>query len=836
MRRSLILCLFVFLVACSGSDPVAAPTDSTDPTTDVSTEASPTEASSTDIPPTETPLPSPTETPVLPTETPEPVSTLLEGGQLFDGEELGILITYPETWISQSLFGLFTLFASDEQVIEGDAFGEGAAAVLIAAPSDETSLEEMFEQEADIPENAEMLVEPEQITIAGREGLHATALIAEADEELYADIYAVEGDGATYLLTFVTQPDTVETYQPIFAAMVDSIEIGTADLSAIGDLMTETPLGNSAEAIDAGPLAIETLTQVNVGAPLAYTVDVEAGQSYLFVTAGGNDLILRLSDADGKELASADNEIEERPEVILYTAETDATLMLTVSAFLSSGEALVAFYPVADQSTESLSIDVAEGAIPLVVAQPLDELDAVLMIGEEEIDSNAAGAIEIALMSEYAEGNYEATVEAYSDSAGSYTLAVAYVDAGITEARRLVATMPETLQAIELDTVTEMVLRDVGYTISVPDEASYVIMATVPDIDLQLMLFDGENRPYREVDLVSDGKTELLILSAAAGEYTLLPSTYFSEAGTGTLSMQALQVDADQPDTVAMTLTDEGVRPLLIANPAADGDTQITITNADGDEIATIDDRSTGPELFDTINLPAGEYSATASYYADNGELDSPILGLADPNESYLRDSTLPAETQALSSGDAIDNITDELRYTLTVAEGVPMMLFAKSEADLVLSVYDSNNVLVNRFDRAGSEAAETVQFLEAGEFSVVASTFLGESADFTLSLVDMKVAEADTFDFSVETDMVTLIFAIPSQTVETDVILAIYDADGNELDSYDWSGTGSIEEFSSADAGLEAGDYRAEGSVFGDAEGAFTLAYIQLSAELLGE
>ena len=824
--RTLLFLLFtLILAACS---PEAAPT------------AEPT-AAPTDVPaPTETAIP-PTATPIPPTATPEPTPepVVLEDSEQFADESLGISLDYPAEWTSESMFGMFTMFASNPDVIEQDAIGDGAVAILIVAPSEEKTIEEMLEEEADFPDDAEMIVEPEPITIDGRDGLHAIAQVSEEGNEFYADVYAVEGDGAIYMLMFITEPTYAEKYTPIFSAMVDSIEIGTPDLEAMmgnmGDMFGDIAIDPSpAETIDGGELTVNSITTVTLNAPMAYTVEVKTDESYLFAVAGGVDLTLSLADADGNEIAAVDGETESRPEVLLYSAETDTTLTVTAAPYARSGNAMIAVYTVAAQSTDTLTIDKTDDTLPIVVAQPSDTLDAVLVVDGEEYDSAGEGSAEIQTMSDLAAGSYEATVTAFGDTSGDHTLSVAYVDASFADATMLGVTLPDTLEQVELDTVTEIMLGGVGYTFSLPDDAPYVLMAVGNGSDLQLELLDADNRIYTSIDQGAVDELETFVFNDTAGDYTVVPTAYLEDSGTGQLSIRALQVDEAQSDTVALTITDDGVRPILfaISESDADQDTIIVLTDTDGNEITRVDNSFTASETFDTIDLSVGEYVATVSLYG--GESGEAIIGFIEPDAVFARSSSLPADVQTLELGDVVTASTTDGGFNVTSSAEAPAVLLATAnDADIVLSIYDENNVLVETVDQSGTQEAERYMMLEDGSFTIVPSAFLADSADFTISLLEIQIVEEDTFDFNVGGDTLSLIFAIPD--AETDVVLTVFDADGEEVTSYDWAGAGSLESIATDTLELPAGDYSAKVTIFDDAEGEFSLAGVEISAEQLG-
>ena len=824
--RTLLFLLFtLILAACS---PEAAPT------------AEPT-AAPTDVPaPTETAIP-PTATPIPPTATPEPTPepVVLEDSEQFADESLGISLDYPAEWTSESMFGMFTMFASNPDVIEQDAIGDGAVAILIVAPSEEKTIEEMLEEEADFPDDAEMIVEPEPITIDGRDGLHAIAQVSEEGNEFYADVYAVEGDGAIYMLMFITEPTYAEKYTPIFSAMVDSIEIGTPDLEAMmgnmGDMFGDIAIDPSpAETIDGGELTVNSITTVTLNAPMAYTVEVKTDESYLFAVAGGVDLTLSLADADGNEIAAVDGETESRPEVLLYSAETDTTLTVTAAPYARSGNAMIAVYTVAAQSTDTLTIDKTDDTLPIVVAQPSDTLDAVLVVDGEEYDSAGEGSAEIQTMSDLAAGSYEATVTAFGDTSGDHTLSVAYVDASFADATMLGVTLPDTLEQVELDTVTEIMLGGVGYTFSLPDDAPYVLMAVGDGSDLQLELLDADNRIYTSIDQGAVDELETFVFNDTAGDYTVVPTAYLEDSGTGQLSIRALQVDEAQSDTVALTITDDGVRPILfaISESDADQDTIIVLTDTDGNEITRVDNSFTASETFDTIDLSVGEYVATVSLYG--GESGEAIIGFIEPDAVFARSSSLPADVQTLELGDVVTASTTDGGFNVTSSAEAPAVLLATAnDADIVLSIYDENNVLVETVDQSGTQEAERYMMLEDGSFTIVPSAFLADSADFTISLLEIQIVEEDTFDFNVGGDTLSLIFAIPD--AETDVVLTVFDADGEEVTSYDWAGAGSLESIATDTLELPAGDYSAKVTIFDDAEGEFSLAGVEISAEQLG-
>ncbi|MEM7133140.1 MAG: hypothetical protein AAF702_42970 [Chloroflexota bacterium] len=637
-----------------------------------------------------------------------------------------------------------------------------------------------------------------------------------------------------FLLLFTCLTSGLVACRTIAPIAYMAIELATNETST-ESTQTEGGLDSfdqTSPSVDGGTLLVDTVTKVTIRTDTHFSVDVVAGESYLFAAQGGLDLQMELNE-EGNTLAFADEEIEGAPEVIFYTAETDTTLTLSVAPYDRGAEALVAFATVVAQSNDTLTVEVTDGHIPLVTVESTEDVDPILMVGQDAIDESASGIRESYLMDTYPVGSVDVTVESYSGLEAPYNLAVAYLDPIFAEVGNLAEVLPETLLPLMLDTPTSVELNNIGYTFTIPDDGVYVVTATGVDKDVSLEIYDGGNRLYAEIDSAYDDESEFFILANAPGNYTVMASDLYGDDGIGTLSVRTLPVDDSQPDVATFTLTDSDPRPLLFAvSTIEEGyDMTLTIMDSAGNVITEIDQRYSSLEMFDTVNLPAGDYTATS----DMPDPNSSRMGLIIPDESYARNGALPEDNQTLAIGDTFNASTDEGSFALSVTDEAPAIVLVKSDvADMVLSIYDENNILIHEVDNQSSGIAEEFAFMEAGTYTIVPSPYSAESAEFTISAFPMQVANGNSTEFAISSEMVTIVYALPGG--ENDVVLTIQGANGEEVEYIDWLGDGEAESFVSNEVDIALGTYTAEVTNWDEGDEPIILAIVQIPISQFGQ
>lgn len=254
----LMLMLIIFslaLAACGGGD--ETPTDTrgeTTPQTETVVEEPTNTPAPTNTPePTNTPAPTntpePTNTPV-PTNTPEPSPTPEPAVNFVElqSPSSGITVQYPETWVGQDLFGLVIL-ASSEEMMAADQFADvqGAAMIMTAGPEDELDVSDptalMTDMLGEFLDNANLTDGPTDVQINGRDAIYATYEGDSNGSPVVGEVYLIEFGSNAAVALGITSVEDAETYMPVFADIVNTLEVSepVAGDTGTGDTGTGLP-------------------------------------------------------------------------------------------------------------------------------------------------------------------------------------------------------------------------------------------------------------------------------------------------------------------------------------------------------------------------------------------------------------------------------------------------------------------------------------------------------------------------------------------------------------------------------------------------------------------
>lgn len=642
MKRMLtLLALFVLLLAaCGGNaaeEPTAAPTHTAVPPTN------------TPVPPTNTPAP--TNTPV-PTNTPAPTATAEPAAALalaadsprLDNPGAGFSLQYPDGWEQMSMFGLFTLIASDpallETGLEQPEVGDGALLVIFAAPPDEGA-EAPDIQDLIGDSTVTVLEGPAPLSVGDATGVRVLA--QQTDETMGGELttlaVSVPREGWTYVFAGLMGSDNVDTYLPLLEAIIASVEFSAPQ--GLEDPFGEFTTGDSTpdETFDA---ALGATLANSVAGTVGYRVALSADQPYLAVAAGAADTVLAVLDADGNELARVDDTFTGEIETLLFTPPAAGEYLFSAREFGSTGDVidyLFSVQAVTPTVDAPLTFDVAAGDLPLLYAFADDETDIVLEIAAEaagdfdglSIDGKISQP-EVYLWADAPAGRYTATVRGFGDSTpATTTLFVAPLDAqfapyaaesgiGGFDSAPESADYAEGGALVAGDIVRNAGVSGTRFAVTAAADVWYVVLAVgSADAELAIDVFvDGEQ--IASADFYSTGEPESVAWRVpAAGPVELVVRDLFGSAHDQVVGLYAVE-DAAAGGTATVTVAEDA--PLLVALLPSDAasDIRLLLLDADGESVQTVDRGYSGEaESLYLYDVPAGTYTLDHDFYSGDG-------------------------------------------------------------------------------------------------------------------------------------------------------------------------------------------------------------------------
>ena len=650
-----MLALFL-LTACGGEaepEPTTAPADSGEvadsgdsaETNEDTTE--PEEVEPTPEPtqePTEEPTPEPTATDVPPTATPEPtaVPSMLEGGDRYEDEVMGVAFDHPANWNVISFLGV-VLLAGDEELITEEALESDTAPVtdLFVITTEEaegrTPLDILNENEP--VDYIEIIQEPEIVTVAGLEAAQGTAIgdVYENGSDATVQMTVVVVDEWAYIIMATMEDDAS---MPMFAEILESMTITGVDEEAIlgsmfgelGDLADE--LGGTDADLAAQPLAVDSVYVGPIDQAAAFSVTVEAGMTYVLIGESNSlDLGLKVYNAAQEELIAIDNEFLNEPELGIWTAEESGEVRMVVDGFGSAGEAAIAFYQAESSVGSGVEIVSSAETFPAVffIIED-DELDLAGSVTDadgnevESFDNGWTGDGERALLRELADGTYTANaVEWSTDEPVELDIHVANISRDFV-APEVVVSLDE-VESAETDTLISSLTTGTLYEYALDPAATYVIVTNTPgeDGDAVLNVFDAEGT---EIVRLDDGGGDSAEFYAVSGRdsVVVLVEDWLDREVEFSLIVATLETTTD----LTLPFSADGELVPIVFTNADDPeiDVSLTVNDAEGTEYDYRDRGFSGEaELLVLPEIPAGDYTAVRGAFL----VDEPagVLGIA---------------------------------------------------------------------------------------------------------------------------------------------------------------------------------------------------------------
>lgn len=334
-------------------------------------------------------------------------------------ETLGITIGYPEDWVSQSEGADLQLATSQQLFDDPENVDEGALFIITGFEQELARMMADSEIEADdavalLDVFGTLLMEDDE-TVTVREasravqynGRDAAVMTMEAENEqgetLYALLAAVPNEEVVIYIFAVTPAAQEETFQPLFEAMLNTIELSAPNLAAGAD---EEVAAAAEAAVETGPEPTLEPEPTAVPEPTATpepepTADPTAG----FVAVSGEMLgvalrhpagwVSRVNESSGDLEIASSEALLDNPETLEEGILVQVTsLPADLLAFLGEGETDVAD-PVAvleiftqliaeTEGEDETSFVVREAAAPATIAG-YEAATAVYDVSSEEL-------------------------------------------------------------------------------------------------------------------------------------------------------------------------------------------------------------------------------------------------------------------------------------------------------------------------------------------------------------------------------------------------------------------------------------------------------------------
>ncbi|MCL4261973.1 MAG: hypothetical protein KJ069_02090 [Anaerolineae bacterium] len=489
MYRLLTILAFLaalgLLVACGGGEEEAAPTATTAPTNTA------VPATETPVPPTNTPAP--TDTPA-PTNTPEPTATPEVSASLQEltNEDLGVTISHPEDWVTETgddgslrlasdaaILANTELMIQDGMIVQMMNLPLDILAFLVTEgdPSDPVAALNAFSSfftEMSGSEE-EMLFTPREeavaATIAGVDAATAVYDVVAEGEEGVVKLAALSDPDNNRMLLVIggTQAGTESQYLPIFDEMLNTVTLSTP---AVSMTATETP-GTTTPGTTAGFLL--------PGDVLDDAVEDEAGDAWSYIALEGEvvdiivepaddlDVVVDVLDADGNSVIGGELDDQfgtETIEALAFPAPGSYTIMVkgfagdtgdytisvieagsgttggttggTVTGDVVIGESVegslegdeTAFWTFTALEDDLVNITVTPLGDDMDVVIDVVDADGNSLVGEPTDASFGTEFIPIVVIPE--DGLYSVTVDSYDGTGGDYEVLITSTNNGET--------------------------------------------------------------------------------------------------------------------------------------------------------------------------------------------------------------------------------------------------------------------------------------------------------------------------------------------------------------------------------------------------------------------
>lgn len=290
----------------------------------------------------------PIATPPLPTTTPIPptaIPTLEAVSTTYTNASLGFSMRYLEDWVYEEDEEQ-VIFATSQQVIEGDEMETGAAMLVMAQDLEGETIEDVVETVTSLVLSGEDIQrrDPEPRAIGGLDGTITTfeGTPEGAEVPMRGFLAAVEYEGWGYFFFGVSVSDEWPEYGSDLEAMLDSV--GFMARTRPEPVPTEAFTPDDWEPDD----SLANASLIQVGDTQTHNLHVEGdhdwvyfeaeeGTVYIIQTSNlGDDIdtIIYLYDEAENELAYDDDEGDEYlASRVEWTAEEDGTFYLMVRDF-----------------------------------------------------------------------------------------------------------------------------------------------------------------------------------------------------------------------------------------------------------------------------------------------------------------------------------------------------------------------------------------------------------------------------------------------------------------------------------------------------------------------
>jgi hypothetical protein len=735
----LVLLMSLTLAACGGSAAETPPTDTPPPPTN------------TPVPPTQTPAP--TSTPV-PTATPD----VTAGFVPFASPEDGIFLSYPSDWLTQGFFGFF-LFASNEELLDAPEPGEEGGLVLVIAndtaefeTTDPDEAVDMAVSELGLGDNTEIVSGPEAITVHGLSG--SKALIRATTENgtpIAALVAILIGPERGVMFFGVTPQESEPEFLPIFAAMLQTLELRTPEARSGINLVDADGILSYGELVDGSVL--------NAGETAVYAFSGSKGDlvSLTFTPlTEGFDLVINLLDATGASLVGGEQDNSFGEETLSNVLlPVDGQYFITIAgyggsvgdfqlllkteglAYPSSGSVIVGktvLSTVTAAGAAEWTFTAAAGDVVDIIVTPLDDLDAVVdvlsasgksVLPNGEVD-DAFGVEELRGVVIPVAGTYTIAVRGFAGGTGSFSLLVRPGSGAQTPPAGEIIAYGETGSGALTGTSTQ----SWSFFAEKGDIVDVTVIPLNDDLDVVVDVLDsfgfsilenGEqdqsfNTEYiRVLFIEEEGFYTVAVrgFSGSTGSYEVLVDESLGRL-PGSIIFAADTMEEGEEHAFPFT-ADAGETVRIYVWPDFGTDVMVSLYNDDTDELIDEVDNTTGyEELVFTATELANYYFQVSGFEGSTGYYEVAIVA----TELAYVEVTVGDEVYGRLSPDG------PLEYFISGVRGdvLTISLSSDEEVDIVITLLDLDDNVLAEVDEAFSGGEEVLTYTFTSDMMVIIS------------------------------------------------------------------------------------------------------------------
>ena len=442
----------------------------------------------------------------------------------------------------------------------------------------------------------------------------------------------------TEIKVALTQNETNEAAEPtVETAVVEAepiptevIELNAQDHEEAG---TVEPVPNFVEGQTYLPGESVTVSYEE-GQKIRYQLNV--GETYFIVGYSFANVGLLLHDEVGNLLHTEDNRsFGDSIEITTWVADAELLdIELTLENIFSDTDiATVSVFETGDPEAGSISRPVATGEAFLVVAQPPEGEEDMMLLQESQTGEfgmsfmdNGLGLEAVVLYE--VQDNQISTINSDSQPIDGLIYTIPLTDPACCETVEPLPVAPAVILPITAaEPVTRLADETYGYELQVNGGRDYLI-ATQSEAPTSLNLFDTDGNLLREVRNDGFGATMLFTLwEADSGSVVLHPvfDSDYDDDEPSDVKVSVIEIDSFSASPVELTVA-EGETYLIVGKPDGNHDVGLSMTQGAGSFAFYADDQMIEVHILDE----AGDYEISALSGLGDGDGSVFVMPLED--------------------------------------------------------------------------------------------------------------------------------------------------------------------------------------------------------------